>query len=214
MNALPRPRARWLMVAAVVLIALAGAGTAAAASPPATVYTQTNDPVGNRIQAFAPSHDGALAPARSYPTGGLGSGDGLGSQGAVIVAHRWLLAVNAGSDELSLFRVRERGGLTLRDIVPSGGDRPISVTSDGRRAYVVHAGAPAGIAGFDISPNGRLSPIAGSAQPLSAPAPGPAQIELSPKGATLGFTDYGESAAEPRFLHTVRGVGIRFAVPA
>jgi DNA-binding response OmpR family regulator len=24
----------------------------------------------------------------------------------------------------------------------------------------------------------------------------------------------GESAAEPRFLHTVRGVGIRFAVPA
>ena len=88
MIALPRPRARWLMFAAVALIALAGAGTAAAASPPATVYTQTNDPVGNRIQAFAPSHDSALAPARSYPTGGLGSGDGLGSQGAVIVAHR------------------------------------------------------------------------------------------------------------------------------
>ena len=120
---------------------------------------------------------------------GLGSGDGLGSQGAVVVAHRWLLAVNAGSDELSLFRVRRRGGLTLRDIDPSGGDRPISVTSDGHRAYVVHAGAPAGVAGFAISADGRLSPIAGSARPLSAPAPGPAQIELAPKGGTLVVTE-------------------------
>ncbi|HSJ74446.1 MAG TPA: beta-propeller fold lactonase family protein [Miltoncostaeaceae bacterium] len=189
MIALPRPRARWLVIAAVALIALAGAGSAVAASPAATVYTQTNDPAGNRIQALAPSHDGSLAPARSHPTGGLGSGDGLGSQGGVVIAHRWLLAVNAGSDEVSLFRVRRRGGLTLRDIVPSGGDRPISVTSDGRRAYVVNAGAPSGLAGFEISADGRLTPIAGSARPLSAPAPGPAQIELSRDGETLVVTE-------------------------
>jgi 6-phosphogluconolactonase (cycloisomerase 2 family) len=191
---LPRSRARWASLAAVTLAAaalaaLAGAGAAAAASPAAAVYTQTNDPAGNRIQALAPSRDGALALARSSPTGGLGSGDGLGSQGAVVVAHRWLLAVNAGSEVLSLFRVRRRGGLTLRDIVPSGGDRPVSVTSDGHRAYVVHAGAPAGLAGFEISADGRLSPIAGSARPLSAPTPGPAQIELSRDGGTLVVTE-------------------------
>jgi 6-phosphogluconolactonase len=191
---LPRSRARWAALAAMALAAgalaaLAGAGPAAAAAPAATVYTQTNDPSGNRIQALAPAHDGGLALARSFPTGGLGSGDGLGSQGAVVVAHRWLLAVNAGSDELSLFRVRRRGGLTLRDIVPSGGDRPVSVTSDGRRAYVVHAGAPAGLAGFEISGDGRLTPVAASARPLSAPAPGPAQIELSGDGGTLVVTE-------------------------
>jgi 6-phosphogluconolactonase len=187
--ALPRPRARWPVIAAVALIALAGAGSAMAASPAATVFTQTNDPAGNRIQALAPTHGGGLALAGSYPTGGLGSGDGLGSQGAVVVAHRWLLAVNAGSDELSLFRVPRHGGLTLRDIVPSGGDRPVSVTSDGRRAYVVHAGAPAGLAGFDIGADGRLTPIVGSARPLSAPAPGPAQIELSGDGHTVVVTE-------------------------
>ena len=38
--------------------------------------------------------------------------------------------MNAGSDEVSLFRLR-RHGLALSDIVPSGGDQPISVTSDG-----------------------------------------------------------------------------------
>jgi 6-phosphogluconolactonase (cycloisomerase 2 family) len=191
---LPRSRARWAALAAVALAAaaiaaLAGVGSAAAASAAATVYTQTNDPAGNRIQALAPSHGDRLALGRSFPTGGFGSGDGLGSQGAVVVAHRWLLAVNAGSDELSLFRVGRRGGLTLRDIVPSGGDRPVSVTSDGRRAYVVHAGAPAGLAGFDISADGRLSPISGSARPLSAPAPGPAQIEFSGDGTTLVVTE-------------------------
>src|SRR5262245_46257158 len=197
---LPRSRARWAALAAVTLAAaaiaaLAGVGPAAAASPAATVYTQTNDLAGNRIQALAPSRDGGLALERSFPTGGLGSGDGLGSQGAVVVAQRWLLAVNAGSDELSLFKVRRRGGLALRDIVPSGGDRPVSVTSDGRRAYVVHAGdvvhagAPAGLAGFEISADERLTPIAGSARPLSAPAPGPAQIELSGDGTTLVVTE-------------------------
>ena len=43
----------------------------------------------------------------------------------MIVAGHWLLAVNAGSDELSLHRVRRRG-LVLADVVPSGGDQPVA----------------------------------------------------------------------------------------
>ncbi len=133
---------------------------------------------------------GAASPSRgALPRAGSAAATGSAARARSSSAHRWLLAVNAGSDELSLFRVRRRGGLTLRDIVPSGGDRPVSVTSDGRRAYVVHAGAPAGLAGFEISADGRLTPIAGSARPLSAAAPGPAQIELSGDGGTLVVTE-------------------------
>jgi 6-phosphogluconolactonase (cycloisomerase 2 family) len=179
---------RWAVASAVALAALAGAGSAMAASSAASVYTQTNDPEGNRVQVLVRSHGGALAPTRSFPTGGQGSGGGLGNQGAVVIADRWLLAVNAGSDELSLFRVLRRG-LVLRDIVGAGGDQPVSVTSDGRRAYVLNAGEQAGVTGFDISADGRLVPIPGSNQPLSAPAAGAAQIERSPDGRTLVVTE-------------------------
>ena len=188
MTATLRQYLRWAVASAVALAALAGAASAMATSPAASVYTQTNDPAGNRIQVLEASPRGALAPTRSFPTGGQGSGSGLGSQGAVVIAHRWLLAVNAGSDELSLFRVRRRG-LALSDVVPSGGDQPVSVTSDGRRVYVLNAGEQAGVAGFDISGDGRLVPILGSAQPLSAPGAGPAQIERSPDGRTLVVTE-------------------------
>lgn len=179
---------RWALASAVALAALAGAGSAMAASPAATVYTQTNDPSGNRIQVLERSHDGALRPTRSFPTGGQGSGGGLGNQGAVVIADGWLLAVNAGSDELSLFRLHRRG-LALRDIVPSGGDQPVSVTSDGRRAYVLNAGEQAGVTGYEISRDGRLLPIPGSAQPLSGPGAGAAEVERSPDGRTLVVTE-------------------------
>jgi 6-phosphogluconolactonase (cycloisomerase 2 family) len=185
---IPRRPGRWIAVLAAALAALAWTASAMASQPHGSVYTQTNDPAGNRVQILAASRDGAPAPYRSVPTGGLGTGAGLGSQGAVVVTGRWLLAVNAGSDELSLFRVHRRG-LSLADVVPSGGDMPVSVTSDGRRAYAVNAGGEGGVAGFEITHEGRLVPIAGSRRPLSAPGAGPAQIERSPDGSTLVVTE-------------------------
>jgi 6-phosphogluconolactonase (cycloisomerase 2 family) len=187
-NGPPRRHLRGLLALAVGLAALAGAGSTAAASTAGAVYTQTNDPAGNRIQALDRSRPGGLTAARSFPTGGLGSGGGLGNQGAVVAADGWLLAVNAGSDELSLFRMHRRG-LALRDVVPSAGDGPVSVTSDGRRAYVLNAGEPAGVSGFDIAGDGRLVPISGSSRPLSGAGAGAAQVELSPDGRTLVVTE-------------------------
>ena len=73
---------RWAVASAVALAALAGAASAMATSPAASVYTQTNDPAGNRVQVLEPSQGGALTRTRSFPTGGQGSGAGLGSQGA------------------------------------------------------------------------------------------------------------------------------------
>jgi 6-phosphogluconolactonase len=183
----PPRTARWVALAAVVIAALAWSGTAAASHSAGTFYTQTNDPAGNRVQ-LVQLRGGDPELGRSFPTGGLGTGAGLSNQGAVIVADRWLLAVNAGSDELSLHHVRRRG-LVLADVVPSGGDQPVSVTSDGRRAYALNAGGDGNVTGFEISADGRLSPIAGAVQPLSAPAAGGAQVELTPDGRRLVVTE-------------------------
>ena len=65
----------------------------------------------------------ALTVIGSFATGGLGSDGGLGSQGAVTLAGdgRWQLAVNAGSNDISTFRVRGDGGLVLTDRTDAAG---------------------------------------------------------------------------------------------
>lgn len=155
-----------------------------------SVYTLTNAPSGNAVAVFNQSIDGSLTPAGTAPTGGAGSGGGLGNQGAVVVSKdgRWLLAVNAGSDSVSVFRV-QGGNLTLTDTEPSGGGRPISVTIHGDRVYVLNDAPPANISGFRLSPSGMLTPIADSTRPLSTSDPDPAQVEFSPNGRVLVVTE-------------------------
>src|SRR5438034_1284028 len=99
---------------ALLLPAIAlGSGGAAHASGHAVgaVYTLTNDAAGNRVVAFDQASDGTLTLEGSYATGGLGSGNGLGSQGAVVLSqgNKWLFAVNAGSNEISVFSVDPSG---------------------------------------------------------------------------------------------------------
>ncbi len=55
--------------------------------------------------------------------------------------------------------------------------------------YVLNAGGDGNIQGFRRNPTGILDPIAGSDQPLSQAAPGPAQIEFSPNGRHLVVTE-------------------------
>ena len=161
------------------------------------VYTLTNQATGNAVAVFdrAPA-TGALTPAGTVPTGGLGTGAGLGNQGAIAQTDddRLVLAVNAGSDTVSVLRERQQG-LGVTDIVPSGGDRPISVTVEGRLVYVLNAGdgstRPASISGFRLAPNGHIAPLAGSTRSLSGPNVGPAQIGFDPSGRTLTVTEKG-----------------------
>src|SRR4051812_23621056 len=54
------------------------------ASARGAVYTMTNAASGNDVVAFVRQHDGTLIAAGSVSTGGKGSGDGLGSQGAMV----------------------------------------------------------------------------------------------------------------------------------
>src|SRR6516162_10885099 len=98
----------------------------------AAVYVQTNDVTENEVIVFSRAEDGALARVGCYSTGGRGTGvPHLASAGSVVLGDdgRWLLVVNAGSGELSLFAVQP-GGLQLADRAGSGGSKPTSVRSE------------------------------------------------------------------------------------
>jgi 6-phosphogluconolactonase (cycloisomerase 2 family) len=136
---------------------------------------------------FERAHDGTLTPAGTVDTGGLGTGSGLGSQGALVLAGDVLVAVNAGSDSISLFEV-EDGMPELLDVESSGGDFPISVTIHRNLVYVLNAGAPENITGFRIHHN-ELVPLPGSTRPLSGSGVAPAQVSFSPRGDLLVVTE-------------------------
>ncbi len=155
------------------------------------VYTMSNASSGNAVLAFEQRGD-TLVPAGSFPTQGVGSGGGLGNQGAIVLSDdgETLLAVNAGSDEVSVFRVRA-DGLILADKVSSGGVRPISIAVHEDWVYVLNAGGSGtgNITGFVLTSRETLKPIPGSTRPLSGPATAPAQIEFNPEGDTLVVTE-------------------------
>ncbi len=154
----------------------------------ATVYTLSNEASGNAVLAFDRARDGSLSGPRSYPTGGRGTGAGLGSQGALTLTPdgQFLLAVDAGSDELSVFAV---GGGTLRllDREPSGGDLPISVDVRHRLVYVLNAGGSPNITGFRLDERG-LQAVPHGTRDLSPGAAGPAQVGFARDGEHLIVT--------------------------
>lgn len=149
------------------------------------VYTQSNASAGNNVLVFHRAVDGSLSATGSYSTGGLGAGAGLGSQGALLVTERWIIAVNAGSNDVSVL-ARDDGHVVSR--VSSGGTMPVSVTASHDLVYVVNAGS-SNIQGFSLSEQGHLSPIANSNRPLSGSGVGPAEILFSPDGETLVVTE-------------------------
>lgn len=165
-------------------------GALAEEAPRGFVYTASNETAGNRILGFRISARAGLVPVADVPTGGLGSGGGLGNQDGLVLSPsgRWLLAVNAGSDEISLLSGRQTTPVLL-DKVASGGRRPVSIALRGRLLYVLNAGGAVGdadnIAGFRIAHGDRLVPITGATRALSAAATAPAQVSFTPDGDFL-----------------------------
>ncbi|MEM7307585.1 MAG: beta-propeller fold lactonase family protein [Planctomycetota bacterium] len=152
---------------------------------PGAVYTITNDPAANEVAIFSRATDGVVTFDKLVPTGGKGTGAGLGNQGAVILTddERFLLAVNAGSDELSVFRVLA-DDLLLVDVSPSFGQMPVSITQRGDLVYVVNDTSDS-IAGFRLTASGKLKDLPGSMASLSGIGTDPAQIEFGPTGDLL-----------------------------
>ena len=157
---------------------------------PGAVYTLTNQAASNAVAVFTRGADGTLTPGGSVATGGTGTGASLGSQGAVSLSKdgRWLFAVNAGSNDVSVFAVSPTG-LALASRTASGGTLPISLTVHGNVLYVLNAGGSGNISGFTVGTGGDLTPIAGATLPLSGSTVGPAEVQFSPDGSRLVVTE-------------------------
>lgn len=156
-------------------------------------YSMSNDATGNQVMAYHRAEDGRLTALKSYPTGGLGTGAGLGNQGALALSQNshWLYVVNAGSDDISVFAIDgSAGGLKMMQKIASGGDMPTSLTVSGDLLYVLNAGSDS-VHGFRIGTNGKLSPLmgTGSMRPLSGTGVGAAQVQFSRDGQTLVVTE-------------------------
>ena len=190
MIARSRTRVVALAIVTTVVTAFAWGADAPEADAPGAVYALTNAPAGNAVVVWDRAGDGTLTPAGSYPTGGAGTGAGLGSQGAVIVSDdgRLLFAVNAGSNSVSSFRIRP-SGLELADTAPSGGTMPTSIAFSGGLLYVLNAGVPNNVTGFTVGRHGELTPLEGSARPLSGGSTSPAQVGFSNGGDALIVTE-------------------------
>jgi 6-phosphogluconolactonase len=171
------------------------AQTDAEADPPGAVYVMSNQPTGNSVLVYSRAANGTLTYAATYSTGGKGAGTGadpLGSQGALTLDSGFLLAVNPGSNDVSLFAI-DGSKLTLLDRKPSGGQMPVSVAVKGLIAYVLNAGGTPNISGYLVDAFGkRLVALPGSQRPLAGGnSAQPAQVRFAPEGNELLVTEKG-----------------------
>lgn len=206
----PFPRALAAAAAAGALTAglAAGAGAAGAATPArphvapgGTVFVQNDNLSGNQVVAYDRAADGTLTQAGVYDTGGLGGQlagsavDHLASQGSL--AHSadgsTLYAVNAGSDTVSVFAVRG-DRLSLRQVVGSGGDFPVSIAVHGDLVYVLNGLGGGSLQGY-VAFAGRLFPLPGSQHALGLDPTAtpqftntPGQVAFTPDGRQLVVT--------------------------
>jgi 6-phosphogluconolactonase len=195
---------RWPRPIVAALIAVAGAGAipaaAAAHSSPVGaarwngrgyVYLNDNTAGANTVAAYVRHRDGSLTPVPGSPfaAGGAGLGTGLASQGAIQVSSdgRYVLAVDAGSNQISVLRIERGGALepVPGGVVSSGGVQPVSLAEHDGLVYVANAGAAdSNYTGFTLTWDGRLRPLPGSTVAL-APNAQPGDVLFNSTGTRL-----------------------------
>lgn len=136
------------------------------------VFSATNaaqgTPGGNGVMMYHRHADGTLTvvPGSPFATGGEGVGvgifppdDPIGSQDSLVVdqENRRLFVTNAGSNQVSSFKIH-KNGLELLDTVSSGGLFPNSLALRDNALYVLNAAGTTNFMGFKVSKNGRLKP--------------------------------------------------------
>jgi len=206
------------------------APAAAAAAKPGydlregAVFVASNDAAANKIVALARSADGKLKEIGRYDTGGTGTGSFEDSAKALVLGTvkaessptqlvdkaEYLYAANGGDDTITVFKVlADRLEVVTR--VPSGGQKPVSLTVSNGLLYALNSGeeddrllvgppelGPAAfiencttgqvpsVTGFRIGAGGTLAQIPASTRVLGSGADsGCSQAQLTPDGKTL-----------------------------
>ena len=180
------------------------------------VYVDDNTAGVNTVGAFDRHADGSLTPTPGSPfaAGGAGTGAGLASQGAIQISSdgRFVVAVDAGSNQISVLRISRDGSLELvRDgVVSSGGILPDSVTIHDDLVYVANSGnGGSNYSGFTLGDSGHLRPLAGSTVPLPDGS-APADVLFNGTGRKLVGTRVGTSEIDS---FTVGRDGLLTAAP-
>ncbi|MFL5926303.1 MAG: lactonase family protein [Gaiellaceae bacterium] len=173
MRVVPRIVVTVGLLALAVAVATAAPAGAAAETVVGQLYVNNNTAGVNTISGFDRHADGTLTPLPGSPfaAGGAGTGSGIGSQGALQLSGdgRYLLAVDAGSNQISVLRIKPDGGLTAVEGSPvaSGGSEPVSLAVHDKLVYVANAGDGASnYTGFQLNSGGHLRPLSGSTVPV------------------------------------------------
>ena len=163
------------------------------------VYLDDNTAGTNTISGFDRHLDGSLTPLSGSPftAGGAGTGAGLASQGAIQVSSdgRFLLAVDAGSNQVSVLRIGFGGSLQLvpGGVVSSDGPTPVSIAVHDNLVYVANAGAvDPNYTGFTLNLFGQLQPLANSTVSLPNGSQ-PGDVLFNSTGTSLAGTRVGTS---------------------
>lgn len=200
------------LAATLTAIPFAFSSTASAQSG-GFVYVMTNEPAGNHVVQYSRSDSGSLKELRRASTGGAGgTGNGagpldpLGSQDSLVLSGDGsrLLAVNAGSNEVSALSAGSQG-LTLLNKVSSGGVFPNSVALSGDLVYVLNALGTPNVTGFRLTSTG-LAAIPNSTFDLpGGTTAGAHDIRFSPDGTRLLVAEGGTNQLD---IFELNGAGL------
>jgi 6-phosphogluconolactonase (cycloisomerase 2 family) len=157
-----------------------------------TVFVMSNNADRNEVISFQRQSNGDYKRS-DFDTFGRGTGgvnDPLESQGSLVLStdHTLLFAANAGSGDVTVFRVLHNS-LAFADKASSGGSQPVSIAQHGNAIYVLNSGGAGSVVGFRLGHDGHLHRIANSTAFLSANATGGASISVSPDGRFVAVVE-------------------------
>jgi len=193
-----------LLAAAVAGAVVLASGAAASPDGPhgsrvvGHVYVNDNTAPVNTVAGFDRHADGSLTaiPGSPFAAGGSGTGHPDASQGSLELSAdgRYLLAVDAGSNQISVLKVKDDGSLraVAGSPVASNGIDPVSIGVHRDLVYVANAGpgsnaGDTNYTGFRLDSGGHLRAIPESTYVLSNDSK-PGQVLFNREGTKVAGT--------------------------
>ena len=185
---------------------LAAVGASASSGVVGHVYINDNTVGVNTVAGFDRHADGSLTPIVGSPfaVGGAGTGHPDASQGSLQLSAdgRYLLAVDAGSNQISVLRIKPDGSLQTAQGTPvsSNGVNPVSIAVYKELVYVANQGpgispGDTNYTGFTLNAGGHLRPLPGSTIALANDSK-PGDVLFNNDGSKLAGTRIASSAID------------------